>query len=148
VDGLCEAVEDSAIAVKADDAAVPIHLRDDRLWGGCTHLNDDQRGMFFQKHGHCLLVAIRRLALGFWGRRITRSFVEFMRATHGAEWHQSKAAQRDREVGRDCIWRASSCDWWEWLAGSALFYWRWPTYARILARDGHPVWWLADPPPS
>jgi hypothetical protein len=27
-----------------------------------------------------------------------------------------------------------------------LFYWRWPSYARKLARDGRPVWWLEDPP--
>jgi hypothetical protein len=60
-------------------------------------------------------------------------------------WPHSKAAQQDREVGRDCIWRAASCDWWEWLAGSTLFYWRWPSYARKLARDGRPVWWLEDP---
>jgi hypothetical protein len=42
--------------------------------------------------------------------------------------------------------RAMRADWWEWRDGSSLFFWRWPPYARDLALNGHPPWFLADPP--
>jgi len=146
VGGLFAALEDSAIAVKADDAVVPIHLWDDRLWSGCSYFNDSQHSLYLQRYGHCPLVSIRKMALRFWRRQVTKSFSKFMKMTHGADWLRRATAQRDREVGRECIWRATACDWWEWSLGSSLFYWRWPIYARVLARDGHPVWWIEDPP--
>jgi hypothetical protein len=30
-----------------------------------------------------------------------------------------------------------AADWWEWHAGSRLFFWRWPQCHRVAARDGY-----------
>lgn len=53
---------------------------------------------------------------------------------------------RDQEVRRDCHFRIAGASWWDWECGSTLFFWRWPTYARHLARDGHPIWVMGQLP--
>ena len=50
----------------------------------------------------------------------------------------------DVEVARDCIERACSCSWWEWLAGSRPFFWRWPPNCVVIARDGRPNYTKGD----
>jgi hypothetical protein len=35
------------------------------------------------------------------------------------------------------------CSWWEWCAGSRLFFWRWTPKFQKHARDGIPVLWLS-----
>jgi hypothetical protein len=69
-----------------------------------------------------------------------------MKATYGNTWVTCKAGNKDCIVGRDCLWRVTFCDWWDWPRGSTLFFWRWPRSIQHLARDGHPVWWLSAPP--
>ena len=41
----------------------------------------------------------------------------------------------DVEAARDCIQRACDSSWWEWLAGSRPFFWRWPSNFLATARD-------------
>ena len=79
-DGLFKELEESAVAVKADDTSVPIHLWDDRLWAGSSHCNDVQRVWFTQRFGRCPLVSIRCLALRFWCRQVLRSFIQYQLA--------------------------------------------------------------------
>jgi hypothetical protein len=50
----------------------------------------------------------------------------------------SAALRQDLLAGCECLWRACEADWWEWKAGSHLFFWRWPQAHREAARDGYP----------
>ena len=49
---------------------------------------------------------------------------------------QRKELLKDLKVGRDAIRRAGLSSWWEWDAGSTLFFWRWPTEYKKDVRDG------------
>ena len=42
----------------------------------------------------------------------------------------------DKEVGRDAIARAANSTWWDWDAGSTLYFWRWPKRVQQAVRDG------------
>ncbi|KAL7468881.1 hypothetical protein ACHAXS_009127 [Conticribra weissflogii] len=44
----------------------------------------------------------------------------------------------DLTVGSDCVRRCAESSWWEWHAGSALLFWRWPKSHIKWARDGQP----------
>ncbi|GFH49897.1 hypothetical protein CTEN210_06373 [Chaetoceros tenuissimus] len=44
--------------------------------------------------------------------------------------------QRNMEVGADAVMRAAHSSWWDWDAGSTLFFWRWPPEVRSAVRDG------------
>jgi hypothetical protein len=43
---------------------------------------------------------------------------------------------QDLEVGRDAVARAADSSWWNWDAGSTLFFWRWPARVCTSVRDG------------
>ena len=43
---------------------------------------------------------------------------------------------KDLEVGRDAVGRAANSSWWNWDAGSTLFFWRWPKWTKRSVRDG------------
>jgi hypothetical protein len=45
-------------------------------------------------------------------------------------------AAAERFTGWDAIWQMASSTWWEWTAGSAPFYWRWPEEYQTTIRDG------------
>ena len=47
-----------------------------------------------------------------------------------------KELLKDLKVGRDAIRRAGLASWWEWDAGSTLFFWRWPEEYKKDVRDG------------
>ena len=43
---------------------------------------------------------------------------------------------KDLAVGRDAVGRAANSTWWNWDAGSTLFFWRWPRWSKKGVRDG------------
>jgi hypothetical protein len=48
---------------------------------------------------------------------------------------------RDVTAGIDAISRFSEADWWVWIRGSALFFWRWPKgEQRTWARNSTSIW--------
>ena len=47
-----------------------------------------------------------------------------------------KELLKDLKVGRDAVRRAGLSSWWEWDAGSTLFFWRWPSEYKKDVRDG------------
>jgi hypothetical protein len=62
-------------------------------------------------------------------------------------WNQFwRYAERDREPGKDAIYRAADSSWWEWDEGSAPFYWRWPPDYRETIRDGLEIWFSGSKP--
>ena len=56
--------------------------------------------------------------------------------------------EKDLDAGRECIYYATKCNWWEWPGGSRLFFWRWPLEFRIHARDRIPICWLPNKQPN
>ena len=132
-------------ATKADDAVIPTHFWDDRVWPK-SDTPATQPPLFVVKYNHSTLDTLRSWLLRRWRRNISRSLCRYLRDTHGLGWATKEEAQRDITVGRDCLLRACSADWWEWKLGSTLFFWRWPKEMRVPARDGYPVWWLTSPP--
>jgi hypothetical protein len=49
---------------------------------------------------------------------------------------QLEELKKDLEVGRDAVGRAANASWWNWDAGSTLFFWRWPKWSKKSVRDG------------
>ena len=45
---------------------------------------------------------------------------------------------RDVTVCKDAVVRCCRSNWWEWLDGSTLLYWRWPLEFQRRVRDGTP----------
>lgn len=129
---------------KADDAGISVELWDQRV----LHLiNDPLRAQrFTSTYGISPMDSLRAFLLRIWRRRVSRSLQRFLRLEYGSHWADNPAASRDVVVGRECLSRAMSASWWEWLHGSTPFFWRWPPAARLLIRDGHPPWFLATPP--
>ena len=44
--------------------------------------------------------------------------------------------RKDLEIGMDAVGRAANATWWNWDAGSTLFFWRWPRWSKKAVRDG------------
>ena len=51
-------------------------------------------------------------------------------------WGSRSELKKDLVVGKDAIDRAWQSSWWEWDAGSTIFFWRWTNEYRRLVRDG------------
>ena len=59
-------------------------------------------------------------------------------------WHPNVA--KDWEPARECFTKAANATWWEWAAGSRLFFWNWPPSFRTWARDGQDHYLTGDLP--
>jgi hypothetical protein len=132
--------------VKSDDAEAIYTLWDNRIWALHLHTRDtyftfkrylQAKGILEDKSP---LDVLRSAFLCYWWKRVARCLRRYLRETFGEHFYANEAGAIKCDIGRDCIERACNADWWEWRAGSTLFFWRWPKYARCLARDGHPVW--------
>jgi hypothetical protein len=49
---------------------------------------------------------------------------------------QLSELHKDLSIGRDAVGRAANSTWWNWDAGSTLFFWRWPKWSKSSVRDG------------
>jgi hypothetical protein len=138
--------QDYLAAVKSDDAEVPIHLWDERIWSTVPY-NTEQLSCFHTKYqGKCPLEVLRAFTLAYWRRCVTHGLMKHLRSSYGQNWLGNPAAAQDMLVGKDCLCRTAGADWWEWKQGSTLFFWRWPRHCLTLARDGHPVWTTGEQP--
>jgi hypothetical protein len=139
---------EAASTTKADDAEAPIEIWNSRV----LELRHDSVLLerFGTKFGRNCLDCIRGWVLCVWRKRILESLMEYLRREYDHWWiavpGENVNLDRDLEVGRDCLYRASLSTWWEWPVGSTPFYWRWPSFARALVRDGHSPWLIRDPP--
>lgn len=137
-------------AAKADDAAINTNYWDDPFWEKWQTWGRDQAFLSKARHAKVgksctpVLDLFRGFQLRVWRRSVYRSFRRFMRSTHGSTWFTKPPNDlnhgQDLEAGRDCLARCAEADFWEWLGGSRLFFWRWPKPLRDWARDGHPVY--------
>jgi hypothetical protein len=136
-------------AVKADDAEVPIHLWNNRIWRKKLHSEKALHGFRERFTGRCPLDAIRCGLLRYWRKLVRSSFQLYLDTTYGRHRTEPKEGNlaRDLEQGRDCLDKAGAADWWEWKGGSTLFFWRWAPEFQAFARDGQPLW-LHSPHPQ
>lgn len=127
---------DIAKAVKSDDAEVPVHLWDNFISRG-------------NPVSHALanrLMALRKVAMRWYQRKLTKSCIKFIEIEHGSQWVDTlKQLQRDRKWAnniaaiREIVSRAANNDWFEYPAGSRAHFFRFPHKYRSTARDGVPV---------
>jgi hypothetical protein len=94
-------------------------------------------------YGKSPLDALREFLLRYWWVLVRRCLAKYLKGTYG-QWRDTPSPNpelsKDLQVGWDCISKTTLADWWEWRGGSLLFFWRWPMEARLIARDGHPIW--------
>ena len=137
-------------AVKSDDAAVPEHLWNDRVAVGLRDMRKKQDRIFpfdFESAKDCKrfskgLAGFRAFALKIWKRKVRREFLQWFEA-HGQ--HHAKCKDILRDGLRACS-KADQCSWWNWDAGSAIFFWRWPSHYRETARLGVTPYFDTPPP--
>lgn len=132
-----------AKAVKSDDAAVPVHLWDERVLGRIP-TKVEQR----------VLERLRGWLLWRYRQQLLHDCLSYMRNRHGVGWHdrgkykkgawrtKSKAWHLDKEGLMEIMWRAVNNEWFEYTGGSRLKFFRFPTKYRTLARDGVPIFFL------
>ena len=69
---------------------------------------------------------------------------------HEEDWCESglrKKAGKLTELGRDqlaitgMLWHATHTNWFEYKAGTRLYYLSFPVHYRKIARDGVPIFW-------
>jgi hypothetical protein len=150
-----EPQQDIGKATKDDAAETQVSLWNDRVWrlGVHTQTTYDRFQQFMSRNScpsrirmFCPLDSIRSFLLCYWRRRVTSSLLQYLRSTHGKNWSTAPAGEFEREVGRECLGRVAGASWWEWSAGSTLFFWRWAPSLRDMALYGHPVWTLKPLP--
>ena len=80
-------------------------------------------------------------------------FFRYLVARSGNNWSGSRThadpesdLNRDIKAFCDCSFVARSSSWFDWDAGSCLFFWRWPAPYIHHARDGIPTWFQDKPP--
>jgi hypothetical protein len=128
-------------AIKSNEAEIPVHLWNDRIWALGAH-RGELVASFSANKGKCPLDAIREALLCYWRQRVRRSLVRYLRELHGTNWYSSPTAKEEVELGKDCISRTCAADWWEWRGGSAILFWRWAPNLKALTTQGHPSWIL------
>ena len=133
------------MAVKSDDAAIPVFIWNDRIWKLGYHAQV-QVDAFQRRFGKCALESIRSGMVRYWRKLVRRSLCCYLRKQYGNQWFRTTESAHEVAAGRDCIQRTTEADWWEWRGGSSLLFWRWPSYARSLALHGHPPWFISNPP--
>ena len=113
--------EEYAEDVTADDAEV-----DKSLWNREVSIILGLKG----KIGPSLekpLTLMCKIMFSWWQQKLAQEAVYYLQ-THGSSpW--------DKEDLWECITCAAELSFWNWLDGSHLFFWQWPTEFREEARD-------------
>ena len=113
-------------AVKADNAEVPVRLRNDKI----------VRGSSTYKQDNALEVIRNGIMLRWYRRSVFKSYIRYMTRTHGKGWSMILSAARqacdfdteihkDGKIGAESLKRILNASWWTWKAGSKLLFWRW-----------------------
>jgi hypothetical protein len=105
-----------------------------------VHYDEVKVVHYVDRFGLSCLDALREWLLCRWRRLICQSLLAYLAEI------KDTVVPRDREVGRDALYKAVQATWWEWPGGSTPFFWRWPPYALEVVHDGYPPWFCAEPP--
>ena len=114
------------VAVKSDDAEVPI-----KLWH-----NKIVRGESTDAEDHALEVLRNTLVISWYRKHTFKSFTSCMKKWYGRNWtfkliNSRKKCQknseifRDGRVGSDALRYVLNTSWWLWKEGSTLLFRRW-----------------------
>ncbi len=96
-------------------------------------MHDQDKVICFQEsYGHCPLLTLQQFFLRAWRHRLLREGLGYLRSKL-APMHSEKWAVQD------CIKKASHADWWDWVGGSRIFFWRWPLAHQEALRRSHRV---------
>jgi hypothetical protein len=131
----------TAKAVKSDDAEVPKHLWNSRVFElesleRMNRFNDEEKEVILDK--------MRRGLHVFWKRKVKRHFIKWFHPTE----HCYDGREDIWTAGmRACVYARRS-DWWEWKGGSHIFFWRWRANYKKKALEGVSPYFIADPPKS
>jgi hypothetical protein len=74
---------------------------------------------------------------------------KFGKVSYKGRWNMYWGESQTLKVkapGRDAIWRVSEATWWEWIEGSAPFYWCWLKEYHTTIRDGLEIWFSGEKP--
>jgi hypothetical protein len=137
---MMEAVDDATIgkkAVKEDDAEVPVYLWDMRI-----------RGAHPEEKKAVALNGFRAFGLQLFRRALYLDCIDRLVARFGDNWSslpRRKPSGRFTSVGKEVdaltniLWHANEANWFEYLSGSRLHYFRFPIRYRRAARDGEDI---------
>jgi hypothetical protein len=128
-------------ATKSDDAPAPIHLFDNRILDGLD-LDEEQK-----IKAPSALNVLRRFGLRLWKRRVRASFTRWLRRQPHSE-DRDRDSKAMRKAGWDACRRVDGASCWDWDAGSALLFWRWPEAYQRDSWEGVPPRFVGDPPTS
>ena len=117
-------MDDNALkAVKADDALIENSIWDKRvlrIFPYIKYTEDVAKSLNTLKH----------LFVQRWRYNVRNSFYKYLRNTYGMDWKESKwFKQTDSELNKDlnvfkrCMEPVRGATWFEWTAGSTLFFW-------------------------
>jgi hypothetical protein len=126
-------------ATKSDDAPAPIHLFDNRIFDSSEFQEEQRMGV------SSALEVLRGFALRIWKRKVRSSFTRWLKQQPSGvkgDWHAM------REAGWDACRRVDEASCWDWDAGSALLFWRWPEAYQRDSWEGVPPRFIGDPPTS
>ena len=149
----------TAKAVKDDDAKVPVHLWNDRIASKLTAHQARSRSLggpppkawdyskpeereVLDKLGETL----RRGLLHYWHRKLRTEFDVWFRESATSELIGERKSRAVLKAGIAALRTASKASWWDWDAGSAIFFWRWPKDYQDTAREGLAPMFDGPPP--
>jgi hypothetical protein len=139
---------DDSLSNKNDDAEIKVDEWNVRAVESVNIRYDSEL------HGVALNVLRKGLFRRYCHHRygVIGSFKRFMQQEYGTSWLDEMRAERkggrgceadivkSYTVGVDAIRRALESSFWDWSAGSTIFFWRWPRELWRELRDGSPVW--------
>ncbi|KAL7574515.1 hypothetical protein ACA910_015871 [Epithemia clementina (nom. ined.)] len=108
-------------ATKADDAEIPSHLWDERIWayGPLGHLSREDFSFVVEK--------LRNLLHRVWVRRVRKDFWEWWRRNSSLRKISGRGPHRPSlEAGLAALNHAELSSWWDWDRGSSPFFWCFP----------------------
>lgn len=137
--------KDYSKAVKADDAAVPVHLWNDRVT--LPGFSSDKRDRVLDK--------LRALCHRRFLKNLEQDYEAYMTKFHGPNWTAEPMknsdgfwtlAALDQRAAKQVMWHSEHTTWFEYKRGSRLIHFRFPPRYRTLARDGVPIFFETDGP--
>jgi hypothetical protein len=144
-------------ATRSDDAKIPVHFWDNKFWSEYPQL-EQRRALFIStmstdklkaKYGSSEvdpLVILRHWVHCRWVRNIYVDLRMFSQKTYGSTWTNANTDPIFHQSARDALLRVGWSDFWEWLDGSSLLFWRWSRDHQSSAVLGYPSWVVGDLP--
>ncbi len=134
---------DLAKAVKDDDAQVPVYLWDKAV---CGREPADEESK--------ALSTLCCFLLRLYQRWLLREIRVYMLSKFGPEWlvlapsGDNRGARLETQVMEEILWWAAENEWFEYLFGSTLLYFRFPSWFRSQALEGVRVYYTDEGPTS